>query len=305
MRKPLWSLLMISVTGMIVLVMLAWRPSEELVQARIVTVERGDVHQVVAITGRITYTEEQYAYATGTGRVAQICVEEGQRVGSGAALVRLEMIAKDDIVSGLLSRSEALAAHAPVEWIEENVSAQSGVIRAEDACTVRQLFVDEGTMLTAGMPVARVTSHQQEIICHVVPVDADKLVPGMWAWLSADGDSLGFAAIQSVEAMAADPMTGLFYAAVKLVPEQHIELPEGAAVDVDVYLAGSDDALSLPVEAITERGTVWWVKEGRCTEIQAEIVLTDEMRAWVNLPEGMAVAVGEFKEGQRIMRADE
>ena len=62
--------------------------------------------------------------------------------------------------------------------------------------------------------------------------------------------------------------------------------------------------LALPMEAITDRNTVWWVNKGRCTEIPAEIVLSDEMHAWVNLPEGLLVAIGEFEEGQLVMEAD-
>jgi len=33
--------------------------------------------------------------------------------------------------------------------------------------------------------------------------------------------------------------------------------------------------------------------------------MCDEINAWVSLPEGMQVAIGEFKEGQRIMEAAE
>ena len=62
----------------------------------------------------------------------------------------------------------------------------------------------------------------------------------------------------------------------------------------------TEPAPETPVEAVTERETVWWVSDGRCTEIPAKSVLSDEMNVWVGLPEGLPVAVGEFVEGQRV-----
>jgi hypothetical protein len=104
----------------------------------------------------------------------------------------------------------------------------------------------------------------------------------------------------------ADPVTGLVTIEVTLVPEQHIDCPEGAQVDVDIRLAGSDDVMVLPVKAINRQGNVWWVSdEGRCTEISAGIVMMDELHAWVQLPEGLPVAIGELQEGQLVREAAE
>ena len=104
--------------------------------------------------------------------------------------------------------------------------------------------------------------------------------------------------------MQTNTATGLLESIITISPAQHIDLPEGANIDIEVYLSGSDNVLALPVEAITPRETVWWVHEGRCTEISAQIVMNDEMYAWVNLPEGLTVAIGEFIEGQHVMEAE-
>jgi len=93
--------------------------------------------------------------------------------------------------------------------------------------------------------------------------------------------------------------------AVTLIPEQALSLPAGVQLDADVLLASGEDVPVLPVEAITDRGTVWRVYDGVCTEIPVEIVLSDEMNAWVRLPEGMQAAIGEFTEGQRVTEAVE
>ena len=58
----------------------------------------------------------------------------------------------------------------------------------------------------------------------------------------------------------------------------------------------------MPVTAVTEDGTVWVVSNGRCWETEVEVLLTDEMRCWVSLPEGTAVVDRPegLIEGQRV-----
>lgn len=305
MVKVKWSLLMIAITGMLTLGLVAQGKVEAPVEARVVTVQRGDVHQIVAITGRISYADERYIYAQSSGKVEQLCVENGQRLATGEVLARIENTVQEEALSAFIEYADIIADQEIYKHIEEQLLTDNSVIRTDKDCTIRQLLITEDSVISAGMPVARVSSYQQEINCNVVPVDAERIYPGMWAWISNDGTPLGFAEVQSVGNQEVDPLTGWTYLPVVLQPYKHIELPEGTVVDADVFLAGSDDVLSLSVEAITERGTVWWVNDGRCTEIPAEIVMSDEMRAWVNLPEGMVVAIGEFKEGQSIVEADE
>lgn len=305
MRRPLLSLLALSGTILCTWMMAAWHSADEPVQARFAAVERGDVRQVLALEGRLTYSDPQYIMAKGAGIVTQVCVQKGQRVAAGEALIRFDGSAQEQLASVLAAQTELLSNTIPAQVAEGILPAHQSVIRAQDACTVRQVYVGEDALVTAGTPVALVSSSRQEINCHAAALDAGIISPGMWAWLSSDGEALGTALVESVSEAQADPLTGIPFSEVTLRPEQHIDLPEDAAVDVDIYLAGSDNALSLPLEAITERDTVWWVSDGRCTEIPAQIIMADEMRAWVNLPEGITVALGEFTEGQRITEADE
>lgn len=305
MSKPRISLVLLACTMFLTLWMHARKPTEEPVEARIVPVRREDVHQVVAITGRLTYADESYAYAREAGRVSKVCVQPGQRVAGGEALVRLDGAEQQDVISAFVSNSSEDMKVEARDDISERISMENTVIRSLNACTVRQILVQENSLVAAGMPVARLSSNQQEIVCSVCRTDAESLEAGMWAWISADDEEMGHAEVASIGEVETDAESGMTFSAVTLRPEQHIDLPEGAVVDAEVYLAGSDDVLSLPVEAITERNTVWWVDQGRCTEIPAQIVLCDEMHAWVNLPEGLLAAVGEFEEGQRVVEASE
>lgn len=302
MRKPLWTLLLIVATVMSSLLMIAWSPAEKQTEARIVYVQRGDVHQVVAITGKLGYTEEMYAAAPVNCSVARICTAPGQRVAAGEALIRFNTSTQEDAAAAMYS-----GLHDVMDLPSERFSGNTGmsVLRAEEPATTRQIYVQEGAWVTAGTPLIRLTSGEQEITCAVPTTDADEIVPGMWSWIYHDGESIGFAQVTETGETAADPTSGLTYIPVKLRPTQHLDLPEGTTIDAEIFLAGSDDVETLPVEAITERGTVWWISDGRCTEIPANVVLADEILAWVMLPEGLPVAVGEYEEGVRIREADE
>lgn len=295
MRRVIWSLGVIGMTAVLLLVMTSTK--EPVAEAEFVRVERADVHQVIPISGRLVYAQEKVIMADASGIAARVCVQAGERIGQDAALIRMEMPRMDEVLSVYAAGQELIGKYAAADVAAPQIST---VIRSEDACTVRQVFVEDGDLITAGMPLLRVSSHLQRVQCNASPRDAENIHPGMWAWLTAEGEVLCIAAVESVGDPTVDALTGLAVQEVVLIPEKEIEMPEYAAIDVDIYLAGSDDALSLPLHAVTERGTVWWVNGERCTEIPAQIVLHDEMRAWVRLPEGLTVAVGEFQEGQRI-----
>ena len=279
------------------------RNEEKGTKAKLVSVQRADVYQVTAITGRLRYTEEAYLTAPAPGIVSRVCVENGQRLSEGELLMCLESGMRDQVLSSVYGSVETLAITSSVDayipWKEADM-----VMRNKEDCTVRQILVHKGDQVTAGTPVMRVTSNQQEIICSVPLVDANKLSTGMWAWIASDGNEYGTAVITDMSDIELNEDTGIGYRCITLKPEGYMDMPEGLAVDIKVYLAGSNDVLSLPREAITDRETVWWVSEGRCTEIPAQIVLYDEIRAWVDLPEGLTVAIGEFQEGQRISEAE-
>lgn len=304
MRKPVWSLLMIAATVLASTIMIACRPSEKVTEVRIVRVRRGDVRQVVALTGRLAYTQEEYVRAPSVCSVERICVEPGQRVASGEALIRLSAHEASNAVEAV----NRLNPYMDISQIRlpENLQRYSvPVLRAPQAATVKQIYIKEGDMTTTGTPLMRLSAGEQQIVCSVTQADSEAISAGMWGWLTYGGEPAGFAKVAEIGAETVEPATGLTYVSVSLHPEQHLDIPEGAAVDAELFIAGSDDVETLPVEAITERGTVWWITDNRCTEIPANVVLTDEILAWVELPEGLAVAIGEYEEGMRVQEAEE
>lgn len=281
--------------AMVSLGMHIFMPAEEPASAKFATVERRDVHQVKAISGVLEYADEQYVLAPTSGVISKICVQVGQRISADDALVRLDVPTspQTQMLTNMLLRQISDAAHVPQH-----------TVRSQSDFTVRQVLVKEGAAISLGSPLLRLSSSEQNLRCSVLSKDAGEIQPGQWAWIYANGEKLGTATVISVGIEEVNTMTGFRERIVTLAPANPIDHSEGASVDVEIFLAGSDHVLALPMEAITDRNTVWWVNQGRCTEIPAEIVLTDEMYAWVNLPEGLLVAIGEFEEGQLVMEAD-
>lgn len=260
--------------------------------ARMVQVVRGDVEQIAALTGRMAYQDERCVFAEASGLVSQVYVEAGDRVAEGEVLLRLRSEAQEAAASAMLAIDSLHEMDLPL--------LDGTAVRAPCSSTVRQVFTANGAAVAAGTPVLRLSSGYQEIRCVALEADGSRIRPGMLAVIRADGESSCTAEVMKVSDAMADPETGRIIREIILYPEDHIDLPEGAAVEIDVLLAAGRGVPVLPVEAVSDKGTVWWAHDGRCTEIPAEIVLSDEMLAWVRLPEGMTVAIGEFKEGQMI-----
>ena len=294
MKKTYASLMLLAVTLLWCSVMLAGN-AEPPAPARIVTTERRDVYQTIGLLGQIAYADEAIILAQRTGRIEDVCVSPGERLAAGSKLASYDAAYQDEVVSAYathLTNTDAVG-----ELLTEVVS--KSIQRASVDCTVREVYVEAGAYVTAGTPLMRVSGTGQEIRCVAAAADAKRITEGMWAWIHEGDERIGYAFVQGVEKWSSDTVMPQYV--ITLTPEQTLDLEEGSIVEISVYIAGSNDVVALPLEAVTDRETVWWVRDdGRCTEIPAEIVLCDESCAWVNLPEGIRVAVGEFCEGQLL-----
>ena len=294
MKKTHVSLMLVAATLLWCSVMLAGN-AEPPAPARIVTTVRRDVYQTIGLLGQIAYADEAIVLAQRTGRIEDVCVSPGERQAAGSKLVSYDAAYQDEAVS-------AYAAHltnaAAVGELLREVVSQS-IQRANMDCTVREVYVEAGVSVTAGTPLMRVSGTGQEIRCVAAAADAKRIKEGMWAWIHEGDEQMGYAFVQGVEKWSSDTVMPQYV--ITLTPEQTLDLEEGSFVEISVYIAGSNDVVALPLEAVSDKETVWWVcDDGRCTEIAAEIVFCDESYAWVNLPEGIQVAVGEFYEGQLL-----
>lgn len=295
MRRVWLSMVLAAITLAAVTMLLGGR--ERAVSARVIEVERGSVWQVAALTGRVAYEDERVILAPSDGVIEEVLVETGDRVAEGQIILRLDASRAETLVSAWIASGAQDFPHGA--FAPDDLLAAT-VIRSPANANVRRLLKTAGMPVTAGTPLAVVSSQRRIIVCTAQEADACDVRPGMSADISLDGELLCRAQVTEVSEMTADEDTGRMYCVLTLTPEKHLELPGGAAVDVDVKIAGRDGVPVLPLEALTDRDTIWWVDGQRCTEIPAKTVLTDEMNAWVALPEGTRVAIGEFHDGQLL-----
>lgn len=284
-----------AVTLLAVTAMLARQ--EKAVRARVVQVERGSVWQLAALTGRVAYEDETIILAPADGVIAEILVENGDRVAEGQILLRLDASDTERLVSAWIASG---AQSLPAAAFDPEALLAATLVRSPANANVRRIMKTAGTPVAAGTPLAVVSSQRRKIVCTAQEADARDVREGMDAVISLDGETLVTAVVTEVGEMTADDSTGRMYCLITLAPDEPLDLPGGTAVEVDVKLLGRDDVTVLPLEAVTARDTVWWVHGERCTEIPAKTVLSDEMLAWVSLPEGTSVAIGEFHDGQLL-----
>lgn len=300
MKKTVISLVLIAGTLLTSAIMMA-DGKDTPVTPTIVTTQRRDVYKTIGLLGQLAYADEEIIFSAYTGIIDEVNISSGDRLAAGSILASYEPNYQEELATIYADYGVHVSDDANA-LLQEAVNQT--VLRTTRNCTVRDVYIQQGTSVTAGMPIARLSGTSQLLRCTAAKADAENIQPDMWAWILYQGKEYGFARVESVERINDAAYTNTTQYLVTLIPEQHIALEEASTLDVSIYLSGSSDVVSLPVEAITERETVWWVNdEGRCTEIPAEIVLCDESYAWVNLPEGIDVAVGEFVEGQKVTGA--
>ena len=286
-------------------------------------VEIGCVEQITALRGTLQGAEEWTALSPVTGAVSAVYVRPGDRVKKGQALFRMDDNAQVEAVTAALNLQQDdtwphLLQNASLAEVKQQadtalqqqlyaaVTAMEALtVRAPADGIVRQVYAAEYSGLTTGVPVVVSSSEQQVICCSAVMKEAQQIELGMKARI-IDGDAvLAWANVMEigpVEAVAGQSMR-----VVKLQPTSTLELPMGAAVDVEIIRQEAADVPVVPVEALQGEDHVLWIAEGRCYDTPVEVLLRDEQNCWVNLPEGTQVVLqGDIAvSGQRVREAAE
>ena len=328
MKKARASIGIVAVTALAVLTMAAWPAlsgdalrTESTARVRLCRVEMGKVEQVLAAGGVVRYESEYAAMIPSTGVVEQVYVRAGDRVRKGQALFRMNgEVQAAAVSSALISRAEyakaawAAAGQAGLEnsltgveqptaaLMEAGAALESLTVRAAADGLVQQVSVCEHGGAVAGSAAVLLSGERQAISVSMVLRDAERLRRGMKARILRDDAEAVMAEVTSIGPAQTSPSTGQTVCEVRLTPEKSLPLPLGAAVEVEIILYGQENVPVLPVEAVTDAGTVRWAAEGRSWEIPVEVVMTDEVSCWVTLPVGTEIVCGgeETVQGQKI-----
>lgn len=313
MKKVKASLAMLGVTAAAVTGLLLTgsargsMPTERAARVETCRVEMGQVEQLLAVNGVLRYEMEYGAISPASGVVAQVYVRQGDRVKAGQPLFRLNDEVQAMAVASALASQGSLPEVIPAELAstqlqEAAAQLESLTVRAAADGLVQQVSVTENGGVMAGSVAVALSGEVQSIQCSVVLRDAEGLREGLQARILKDGEVLTMAAVKDIGPAQVSSATGQTVCQVSLTPEKPIDLPLGATLEVEVILYGQEDVPVLPLQAVTDSSTVWWVADGRSYEIPAEVVMADEVSCWVNLPEGITVVCGgeETSQGQRV-----
>lgn len=313
MSKTRASLWMLGVTAAAVIALLVSAGVQnqpgQAAEVTVCRVEVGQVEKLLAVSGHLRCTQEWAAISPSTGWVAQVCVRPGDAVQAGQALFRLGNEAQAAAVSAALAgRStvdEALPVELPAVQLQQAAAGlEQLTVRAAAEGVVQQVNVTENGGVMAGTAAVALTGGEQEIRCSVVVRDAEKLRCGLQARLMKDDELLAMAWVREIGPAQVSQTTGQTVCQVCLAPMEKISLPLGAAVDAEIILQQQSGVPTLPVEAVTGAGTVWWIADGRCYETPAAVLLADEERCWVDLPVDMQVVLrGSVSEGKHVREA--
>lgn len=298
-------------------------PTESPARVRVCEVTHGSVEQALCVTARVRYEAEYAAVVPCAGIVRQVYVSPGDRVRAGEALFRMDGTAQEAAMAAALSASLAVpaldslggaaveASAALSQWSAQETDAalrqaetalSQLTVRAQTDGLVHQVDIAENSGVLAGTPAMALSGARQLLTAQVVARDASALRAGMTARVMEGSKILCAASVRSIGAVETDATTGQTVALVTLCPDEPLDLPIGAAVDVEIVLYGQQNVPTLPLSAVGEDGTVRWIADGRCYRIPVEVVMADEVSCWVNLPEGLRVVLsgGETVEGQRV-----
>ena len=324
MRKIWASYGCIAVTAVVAAVMLAVPvtagsgEADRTVRVETAAVSKGTVERILALSGRVRYETEYGALAPATGIVAEVYVQPGQRVTAGQALFRMDGTAQEAAVSACLARGESVSAALPVEMngtaevlqsaTAENLTAsqlalEALTVRAQVDGLVQQVNVTSHSGVAAGTLAMALSGEKQQVVVNAALRDAEKLQRGQRASILVRGAQQAMATVESIGAAVTDATTGQVTCEVVLSLDQSLDLPLGAQVEAEVELLRAENVTVVPLQAISETGSVWWVADGRAWETDAAVIAQDEVSAWVALPEGVSVVVNSAKElaqGQRV-----
>lgn len=261
----------------------------------VVRVEKGNIRRTVGVTGMVAYTQETPVTAMLSGTVDALYVQEGERVTQGQALARVRGAVPEETVLAMMTHLDADAQRVLARALS------GSILRAPVSGIVQRVATTAFAPVQAGSIPMSIATGAPEIVCLCVPADAEAVRVGQLADISVGGIHRGYATVASIK-----PVTESSGTAHRLIlsPQDDLTLATGTTVDAQILVEQHTQIPSLPLSAITPEETVWWIADGVCTEIPAQIVQTDEHAAWVNLPEGLIVADGELarcQQGRRVV----
>ncbi len=279
---------------------------EEAVPVEVIELERGTIESVLRFSATLEAERDVRVFAEAQRRVVELRVEEGDAVGAGALLIRLQ----DDAQKSALNKAEIELRQATREFdrqknlferslVSEQVFNDAALlfdqaeiavedarrnlayteVRAPFAGIVTERMVNVGDYVTLNQPLFRIVDFDSIVARIYVPEkELPDLATGLDARLTAEAIG-GVSFVGSVDRISpvVDPGTGTVKVTVA-TPRQE-SLRPGMYVEVELVTAVHEDALLLPKRAVVYDNDQLFVfrlgEERRVERIKVDRVLED------------------------------
>jgi membrane fusion protein, multidrug efflux system len=290
------------------------------VSVTVAAATRGDAAEIVYATGVVEPRTWAKVAPLVRERIVELCNCEGSRVAEGDVLARLDDREPQAVLRELVAR-EAYAARDLArlrELAARNIGTQQELERAEsEEARIAALIAAQETRLQAYVlraPLDGVVLRQEgevgeiadpatvlfwvgqprplQLVAEVNEEDIPRIAPDQRTLVRADAfpDEALEATVASITPMG-DPVAKT-YRVLFALPED-TPLMIGMTVEVNVVTATREDALLVPVGALTAEGAVFVVEDGRAQrrEVSTGIRGTTRVEILEGIEEGAAVVV--------------
>ena len=301
MRKSVASLWVLGVTAITAAVLFVL-PITPKVAVETVPITRGRLIHARSIAVTVTHREETPVVTWLAGRVAEVCVRQGEAVAQGQLLLRLDTSVEEATLrqiarlraeadtgaaawaSALGGSGDERAALQPLtgagevellaraEECRQSIAAKQ--VRATQGGVAGQVYARQGAFVAAGTVALSV--HQPGVQATAVqPLQScAELALGTHAVLAQEGASAVATLCAFGEPTWEDALGGYVQTLTFDVAED-APLRVGRQAEADMLLSVREGVPVAPLSALTARGTLWVAREGKAYEERVDAAQRD------------------------------
>lgn len=292
MPKTKASFFMIAAT-LITVVVLFVLPITPKIPVTTAVIQRGDLMIHQSLEGVIGFSDEQWCLSPLEGQVAQIYVRQGQTVGQGEALLKLDSRAEEQALQqleqALYGQEQTLqAVQGPQEALraafaqgqlaveqkrqELLLRIEAKTVRAARSGTVGQVYATQGAYVAQATPVCNLRGDRAEIWASQRVQESSNLQVGMRALVTV-GSRQVLSTLSGFDPPQRDVATGLYMQTLHFRVEEDgswLMGRVGESVEIELITRVEQAVALAPLAAISADNSLWILKGDQVTAAQVD-----------------------------------